>query len=327
MDTLPGYGKHGLRDSEPLKINGDQESYTNSFEAFAASATFKPPLSTPSPVIPGTQPAVVVGKAGEEIWTDQYGRIKVQFYWDQLGTNDENSSCWIRVSQPWAGKQWGGMFLPRIGHEVIVAFLDGNPDRPVVVGTLYNASQTVPYTLPDEQTKSTIKSSSSKGGSGFNEIRLEDKAGSEEIYIHAQKDMTISVSNKMTTTVTKDQNIKVLGLRDIECRRDGNTHERGRFQIGSEGGVTAKVSGTESRTNDSDYSSTVGGNFTLKVSGNLSIEASGSVSIKAGTSFTNKSGTDFTNDAGTTLMNKAGASQTVDGGGMLTIKGGIVKIN
>ena len=310
-----------------LKVHGDQEDYSNSFEAFPATAAYKPPLSTPSPVIPGTQPAVVVGKAGEEIWTDQYGRIKVQFFWDQVGTNDENSSCWIRVSQPWAGKQWGGFFLPRIGQEVIVAFLDGNPDRPVVVGSLYNASQTVPYALPDEQTKSTIKSSSSKGGSGFNEIRLEDKAGSEEFFIHAQKDMTINVLNKMSTTVTKDELLKVLGLRAVNVTGDESHTNEGDVNSEIKGKVTRKVTGNESHTYESDYSSKVSGNFTLKVSGNLSIEASGSVSIKAGTSLTNKSGTDFTNDAGTTLTNKAAASQTVDGGGMLTIKGGMVKIN
>jgi type VI secretion system secreted protein VgrG len=262
-------------------------------------------------VIPGTQAAVVTGKSGEEIWTDQYGRVKVQFYWDQAGKHDETSSCWIRVSQPWAGKQWGGMFLPRIGQEVIVAFLDGNPDRPVIVGTLYNASQTAPYTLPDDQTKSTIKSSSSKGGSGFNEIRFEDKAGSEEVFIQAQKDMTVTVLNNQTTTVTKDESLTVQGKRTIT--------------------VTDK----EAHTNQADYSSDVTGNFTLKVSGNLSIQASGSVSIKSGTTFaneagtslSNKSGTDMTNDAGTTLSSKAAASQTVDGGGMLTLKGGLVKIN
>ncbi|HEX4135064.1 MAG TPA: type VI secretion system tip protein TssI/VgrG [Bryobacteraceae bacterium] len=318
-----------------LKVAGDQEHYSNSFEAFPASAAYRPPVTTPAPVIPGTQPAVVVGKAGEEIWTDQYGRVKVQFFWDQVGTNDENSSCWIRVSQPWAGKLWGGIFLPRIGQEVIVAFLDGNPDRPVVVGSLYNASQTVPYTLPDEQTKSTIKSSSSKGGSGFNEIRLEDKAGSEEVYIHAQHDMTVDVSNKLSTTVMKNEVHKVLGLRNMNVSGDENHGNEGDYISEVKGKLDAKVNGNETHTIQGDYSSTVSGNFTLKVSGNLSIDVSGSVSIKAGSSFanqagtslSNKSGTDLTNDAGTTLTNKAAASQTVDGGGMLTVKGGLVKIN
>ena len=101
---------------------------------------------------------------------------------------DENSSCWIRVSQGWAGKQWGAIYIPRIGQEVIVRFLEGDPDRPIITGRVYNADQTVPYTLPDEQTKSTMKSMSSKGGGGFNEIRFEDKKGSEQVFIHGQKD-------------------------------------------------------------------------------------------------------------------------------------------
>jgi type VI secretion system secreted protein VgrG len=312
--TLSGHYRSDLNASyviRVLRIQGSQEGYSNSFEAFTADFAFRPPLLTPAPVIPGTQLALVVGKSGEEIWTDQYGRIKVQFFWDQIGKKDENSSCWIRVSQPWAGQQWGGMFLPRIGQEVMVAFLDGNPDRPVVVGTLYNATQTVPYTLPDNQTRSTIKSSSSKGGSGFNEIRFEDKAGSEELFLQAQKDMTVTVLNNSTTSITKDESLTVQGKR------------------------TLTVTGAESHTNQADYSSTVTGNYTLKVSGNLSIEASGSVSIKSGTTFSNQagtsmsnqSGTDFTNNAGTTLTNKAAASQTVDGGGSLTIKGGMVSIN
>jgi type VI secretion system secreted protein VgrG len=286
-----------------LTMRGNQDDYTNSFEAFPAATTFHPPQITPRPVIAGTQTATVVGKTGEEIWTDQYGRVVVQFHWDQLGQSDEKSSCWVRVAQGWAGNLWGSIYIPRIGQEVIVSFLEGNPDRPLITGCVYNAQQQVPYTLPDNQTRSTLKSSSSKGGSGFNEICFEDKAGSEEIFIQAQKDMTVSILNNESLTVA--------------------------------GTRTLSVTGNESHTNKGDYTSNISGNFTLKVSGNLSIEASGSVSIKsgtdftntAGTSLTNKSGTDMMNDAGTSLTNKASASQTVDGGGMLTVKGGMVKIN
>jgi type VI secretion system secreted protein VgrG len=276
-------------------VEGDQVEYSNSFDAFPATASYRPRLVTPRPYIAGSQTALVVGKSGEEIWTDQYGRIKVKFHWDQSTPKDETSSCWVRVSTPWAGKQWGSIKIPRIGQEVVVSFLEGNPDRPLITGSVYNASQTVPYALPDNQTRSTLKSNSSKGGSGFNEIRLEDKAGSEELFIQAQKDMNLIVLNDSTATITKDETITVKGKR------------------------TMTVTGDEAHTNQA--------NFSLKVSGNLTIEASGSVSIKAGTTFTNKSGTDMTNDAGTTLTNKAAASQTVDGGGMLTLKGGMVKIN
>ena len=304
--TLASHYRSDLNASYVLRrltVRGTQDDYSNSFEAFPAETTFHPPQITPRPVIAGTQTAAVVGKAGEEIWTDQYGRVVVQFHWDQLGKSDEKSSCWVRVAQGWAGNLWGSIFIPRIGQEVVVSFLEGNPDRPLITGCVYNAQQQVPYTLPDNQTRTTLKSSSSKGGSGFNEICLEDKAGSEEIFIQAQKDMTISVLNNESLTVT--------------------------------GTRTLNVTGNESHTNKADYTSNISGNFTLKVGGNLTIEASGSISIKsgtdftntAGTSLTNKAGTDMMNDAGTTLTNKASASQTVDGGGMLTVKGGLVKIN
>jgi type VI secretion system secreted protein VgrG len=312
--------------------------YTNSFEAISSSTVFRPPLVTPRPIIHGSQTATVVGKAGEEIWTDQYGRIVVQFHWDQLGKSDEKSSCWIRVSQGWAGKQWGSIFLPRIGQEVVVSFLEGNPDRPLVTGCVYNATETVPYALPDEQTKSTIKTNSSKGGGGFNELRFEDKKGSEEIFIQAQKDMNVSVLNDQTITVTNNRSVTVQeknetltvskGNRTIAVSTGNETHE-------VKGTRSITVTGNVTHTDKADFSRTVSGNYTLKVSGNLTIDVSGSVTIKAGTSFTNqagttldnKAGTSMTNEAQVTLTNKAGASQTVDGGGMLTVKGGLVKIN
>jgi type VI secretion system secreted protein VgrG len=311
-----------------LSVHANQEGYRNSFEALPASATYKPASVTPRPVIAGTQTATVVGKSGEEIWTDQYGRVTVQFHWDQLGKNNETSSCWIRVAQGWAGKAWGSIFIPRIGQEVVVSFLEGNPDRPLITGSVYNADLTVPYPLPDSQTKSTIKTNSSKGGSGFNEFRFEDKAGSEEVFVQAQKDMNVNVLNNQTITVTNDRTVSV--------SKGNETHD-------VKGTRTLTITGNESHTNKADYTSDVSGNFTLKVTGNLSIEASGSVSIKSGTSFdnkagtaltnnagtelTNKAGTNLTNDAGVSLTNKAAASQTVDGGGMLTLKGGLVKVN
>ena len=285
--------------------------YSNSFEAILATTTFRPQRTAQKTRIPGTQTATVVGKAGEEIWTDKYGRVKVKFQWDQSAARDETSSCWIRVAQGWAGKQWGSIFVPRIGQEVVVSFLEGDPDRPLITGAVYNAEQTVPYTLPDEQTKSTIKSSSSKGGSGFNEIRFEDKAGSEEVFLQAQKDMNVNVLNNLTSTVTKNDSHTVSGTRAVS------------------------VTGNETHTNSADHTWTISGNLSIKVTGNITIESQGSVGVKAsmnlqneaGMSLTNKAGTNMTNDAGVSLTNKAAASQTVDGGGLLTVKGGLVKIN
>jgi len=312
--------------------------YANSFEAASSSMVFRPPRVTPRPLIHGSQTATVVGKSGEEIWTDQYGRIVVQFHWDQIGQNDEKSSCWIRVAQGWAGKQWGSIFIPRIGQEVVVSFLEGNPDRPMVTGCVYNATQTVPYTLPDEQTKSTTKTNSSKGGGGFNEFRFEDKAGSEEIFIQAQKDMNVTVLNDQTITITnnrtvtvqeKDESLTVSkGNRTVAVSTGNETHE-------VKGTRSVTVTGNVTHTDKADFSRTVSGNYALKVSGNLTIDVSGSITIKAGTSMTSQAGTSLENTAGTSMTNqaqisitsKAGASQTVDGGGMLTLKAGVVKIN
>ena len=135
----------------------------------------------------------------------------MQFFWDREGNADEKSSCWIRVAQGWAGKQWGSIYIPRIGQEVVVSFLEGDPDRPLITGSVYNADQMPPYTLPDEQTKSTLKSISSKGGGGFNEIRLEDKKGSEQIFIHGQKDMDIRIENDRKEWIGRDRHVTIDG--------------------------------------------------------------------------------------------------------------------
>src|SRR5207253_2551013 len=168
-----------------------------------ASVAFRPARGTPRPIVQGPQTAVVVGPKGEEIYTDKYGRVKVQFFWDRLGKKDENSSCWIRVAENWAGKNWGVVFNPRIGQEVLVDFLEGDPDRPVITGRVYNADQMPPYELPKNQTLSVLKSRSTKGGGTehFNELRFEDKKDAEEIYFHAEKDFNRVVENNDTLKV------------------------------------------------------------------------------------------------------------------------------
>src|SRR5262249_22942600 len=170
------------------------------------------------------QTAVVVGPSGEEIFTDKYGRIKVQFPWDREGKKDAASSCWVRVGTPWAGKQWGMIQIPRIGQEVIVAFEDGDPDRPIAVGSVYNADQMPPYTLPDNKTRSTWKSRSSMKGddTNFNELRFEDKKDSEEIYFHAEKDFNRVVENNDTLKVgfekktDGDQTIEIFNIQSLK---------------------------------------------------------------------------------------------------------------
>jgi len=167
-------------------------NYSNRFTCIPFDVPYRPPRITPKPVIDSAQTAIVVGPSGEEIYTDKHGRGKGQFPWDREGKKNENSSCWIRVAHNVAGKKWGFMTIPRIGQEVVVEFLEGDPDRPLVTGVVYNAEQMPHYTLPDEKTKSYVKTNSSMGGDGHNEVRFEDKAGEEQFYMHAQKNMDVS---------------------------------------------------------------------------------------------------------------------------------------
>jgi len=160
-------------------------------------------------VMPGPESAIVTGPADEEIWTDPYGRVKVQFPWDRLGKNDENSSCWVRVSQAWAGSGFGGIHIPRIGQEVLVEFLQGDVDRPIITGRVYDGTNMPPYGLPGSATQSGIKSDSSKGGGGSNELRFEDKKGHEQVYLHAQKNQDIVVENDKTESVGHDETIQI----------------------------------------------------------------------------------------------------------------------
>ena len=213
--------------AESLSDTSDamRDTFRCSFEAIGGDVPFRLERKTRRPMIRGPQTARVVGQAGDEVTTDQYGRIKVQFPWDRVGTGDENSSCWIRVAQVWAGQGWGGMFIPRIGQEVVVEFLEGNPDRPIVTGCVYNASQTVPYALPDNKTRSTIKTNSSTGGGGFNELRFEDKKGDEEVFFQAQKDYNKVVLNNETVQVTQDTATTVKqGNRSVTVSQGNDSH-------------------------------------------------------------------------------------------------------
>jgi type VI secretion system secreted protein VgrG len=200
-----------------------QSDYRNNFVAIPHKTPFRPQRVTPKPVVQGTQTAIVVGKSGEEIWVDKHGRVKVQFHWDRDGKKDENSSCWVRVANSWAGKGWGIIQLPRIGQEVIVDFLEGDPDMPIITGRVYNGNMDPPYALPGNQTQSGIKSRSSKGGGtdNCNEFRFEDKKGEEEILLHAEKDLLIEVENDETHKVEHD---RVTTIKNDETRsiEEGN---------------------------------------------------------------------------------------------------------
>jgi type VI secretion system secreted protein VgrG len=183
--------------------------YRNHFLAIPHAVAFRPRRATPHPVVRGAQTALVVGPAGEEVWVDRHGRIKVQFYWDREGRRDENSSCWVRVSQPWAGKGWGAVHLPRIGNEVVVEFLEGDPDRPIVTGCVYNAEQTPPFELPGAAVRVGMRSRSSRGGGGYNEISVTDTRGAEAVTIHAQHDLETTVLHDESVSVGEKRAVRV----------------------------------------------------------------------------------------------------------------------
>ncbi|CAH0235728.1 type VI secretion system tip protein VgrG [Pseudomonas brassicacearum] len=316
------------------------DSYRNRFEAIPKATVYRPPRLTAKPRM-HTQTALVVGKTGEEIWTDEYGRIKLQFPWDRTGKNDETSSCWVRVVLPWSGKGFGMQFVPRIGQEVIVTFIDGDPDRPLVTGCVYNGDNALPYALPANQTQSGIKTNSSKGGGGFNELRFEDKKDAEEVFLQAQKDFNINVLNDTTATVGHDETLTVQNAR-TRTVKDGDetvTLEKGKrsvtIQTGSDSldvkdtrtvtvgsDQTHSTGGNYAHKVTGDYSLTVDGNLTIKVSGTLTLQSGGSFAIKSGadlaaqasTSISQKAGTALSNQAGTSLENKAGTTLTNDAG-------------
>ncbi|MGZ4960637.1 MAG: type VI secretion system Vgr family protein [Methylomonas sp.] len=186
---------------------GEEKLFDCSFTVQDHKRPYRPPRVTPKPLVHGAQTAVVVGPSGEEIHTDKYGRVKVQFHWDRYGKKDQDSSCWVRVAHPWAGKNWGMVAIPRMGHEVVIEFLEGDPDQPLIVGSVYNADNMPPYALPVNATQTGILTRSSKGGSAANcnEFRFEDKKGSEQVYLHAEKNQDIEVESDETHWVGHDR--------------------------------------------------------------------------------------------------------------------------
>ena len=335
-----------------------------SLTAIGHEYAYRPLPVIPKPVVQGPQTAMVVGKAGEEIWTDKYGRIKVQFHWDRLGKEDENSSCWVRVSQSWAGKGWGAMSVPRIGMEVIVSFLEGDPDRPLVTGCVYNSDAMPPYALPAEQTKSTFKSNTSKGGVGFNEIRLEDKKGAEEVYMHAERDFnrvvknndslkvgfetkdkgdqtiaicndqSLEVGNDRKIHVTHDETTKVDNMQNLEVGKDRKVHVKNDQSTDIDNDLTVNIKNNETRAVDADQALKIGGDQALKVGGGQKIKVGSTCVIEAGTSIELKVGGSSIKIEAAKITIKsvqvaveASATMAIKAGAMLTIEGALVKIN
>lgn len=290
-------------EAEPDSQGTTRIHYNVDIRCIPSDIPFRAPRSTPRPTVTGSQTAIVVGPSGEEIYTDKYGRVKVQFHWDQEGVYDENSSFWVRVSQGSAGGQYGIMFLPRVGQEVIVDFLEGDPDRPIVTGRVYNADQMPPYSLPDEKTKSVIKTHSSKGGGGTNELCFEDAKDSEQILLYAQKDLHIRVNADRVENVDNNRHLTV---------------KKNKFELVKEN-KHSKVT--------LDYSEEVGGKRSLKIVGDVAEDFGANQSIKVGTNYYLSAGGEIVIEASSALTLKVGGSFVkIDSGGV-TIQGTQVKIN
>jgi type VI secretion system secreted protein VgrG len=278
---------------------GGGTQYVNHVACIPQSTVFRPARTTPKPMIHGLQTAAVTGPQGEEIHTDEHGRVKVLFHWDRKDT----TSCWIRAAQSIAGKQWGAIYLPRIGQEVVVSFLEGDPDRPLITGVVYNADNKPPYALPGNKTQSGFKSSSSAGGGGSNELRFEDKAGSEQVYFHAQKDFLREVEHDDAHKIKHDQKSEITGKRDVTIETGNDT------LTVSSGDLIVKVS-----------------------AGKITVEAMQSIELKVGSNSVkiDPAGVTVTG----TLVKIEGQAQTqvtapmvqVNGSGMLKLQGGITMI-
>ena len=304
--TLVSIHHHGVQ--SPGYLSGEEAPvpYRNSFRCIPWSTPYVPARSTPKPVVQGPQTAVVVGPAGEEIYVDKYGRVKVQFFWDREGQFNERSSCWVRVARFWAGKQWGAIFNPRIGQEVIVDFLEGDPDQPVVVGSVHNASEMPPYTLPDNSTMSTIKSNSSKGGGGFNEFRFEDKKGDEHIYTHAERNLHTRIKKDRFTLVTENHHQTV-----------GQDHKEL-----VKGDASIQVKGDENHKVGGSYLSSAGMDMHNKASMNMGVEGGMNVHIKGGMSVVVEAGVGLTLKVGGNFITLNPAGVQIQGTMVMINSGG-----
>jgi type VI secretion system secreted protein VgrG len=291
------------------------ETYSNNFTCIPASITYRPARVTPKPFVQGPQPALVVGKSGEEIWVDKYGRVTVQFYWDRLGQKNENSSCWIRTSQPWAGGNWGAMWIPRIGQEVLISFLEGDPDRPVITGRVYNADQMPPYTLPDYQTRSTFMSRSSKGGgaSNYNELRFEDLKGKEQIFMNAEKDMDLRVENDSREFIGANRHLIVTANQQEQIQAEKHLQVQGSHFEKIDGNMSLQVGQNQMESVTGNKSLSVTGNQSESVTGNVSLAVTGNQDV------TNMA---YAMKSNTTIHLNAGMSAVIEAGMELTLKAG-----
>ena len=307
---------------------GSGINFNCNFLTIPSKQPYRAARITPKPMVQGPQTAIVVGKAGEEIWTDKYGRVKVQFHWDRYGKADENSSCWVRASHPWAGKNWGAIAIPRMGQEVIIDFLEGDPDQPIITGRVYNADQMPPWDLPANATQSGVLSRSSKGGSAANAnaIRMEDKKGAEQLWIHAEKNQDIEVENDEThwvghdrkktidndeTTLVKHNRTETVGNNEkitIGVNRTEKVGSNETIGVGLHRSVT--VGATETKKVALQRTHLVGANETIGVIGAQEIGIGVFQAIVVGAYQTTNVGAYQSNNIGAAQTNTIGAAQT-----------------
>lgn len=313
--------KHLACDNSYLSSKENKSEYKNEFTCIPEDVHFRPALTHPKPVMKGPQSAIVVGPAGEEIYIDKYGRIKVQFIWDREGKKDENSSCFIRVMQPWAGNGWGSSFIPRIGMEVVVNFFDGDPDRPLITGSVYNEDNMPPYS---SKTQSGIKTRSTKSGtsSNYNELRFEDKKDGEQIYLHAEKNLDSMVENDETHTVDHNRT-KTIGDNEtssIGKNRDKSVGENQSENIGKD--KTVSVGNNHSESIGKDKTINIGKDMALTVADNHTEDIGKNMTLQVGKDLTENIGKSLGIVAGDQIVLKTGsASITMKKDGTITIKG------
>lgn len=298
-----------------------EPSYANTFVCMPKAVPFRPERTSPKPFVQGPQTAIVTGPSGEEIHTDEHGRIKVAFHWDRLDPSDDTSSCWLRVSQGWAGSSYGQVHIPRIGHEVIVDFLEGDPDRPIVTGRVYNGNNKHPWSLPANKTQSGIKTDSSLGGGGSNEIRFEDKAGSEQVYVHAQKDLDSEVENNetrwvgvnRTTDIDADETLTVGGNKKTDVMGNFDETITGKETRTVTGAVSETFASSETRTIAASQSETIGASITQTVGAGVTQTIGGALTqtVAGGLTFTTPAAVTFTAAGGFTVI-APGGTKTVD---------------
>ncbi|WP_033956574.1 type VI secretion system tip protein TssI/VgrG, partial [Pseudomonas aeruginosa] len=262
-----------------------QQGYRNRFLATPWEVFFRPPLEHPKPRVLGSQTAVVTGPPGEEIHCDRYGRVRVQFHWDREDQGDDKSSCWLRVASGWAGNGYGGIVIPRVGMEVLVDFLEGDPDQPLVSGCVYHAAHPVPYELPANQTRSVFKSLSSPGGGGYNELRIEDRKGQEQIFVHAQRDWDENIEHDQKIRVGHERHDTVEANSYSEFKAEEHHTVRGERKVELKADDHLTVGDSQHVKLGRAYLAKAGREIHLKAGQKMVIEADSELTVKAGGSF------------------------------------------